>query len=115
MVFLALTLVGFISAASSHKEKALMRCSTVQDWLTHDDIFNLELTPIANRDTNDMILSFLRKSALADDPAHSVGERLRLMTGFEWICLKQARGSHSQKTNRASIEKLRTNCPSFHG
>jgi hypothetical protein len=56
-----------------------MRCGTVQDWLTHDNIFNLELTPIANRDTNDKILTFLRESALADDPAHAAGEkRLRV-------------------------------------
>ena len=56
-----------------------MRCGTVQDWLTHEDIFNLELTPIANRDANDMIVTFLRESALADDPANADGEkRLRL-------------------------------------
>jgi hypothetical protein len=64
-------IVGFISGTR-------MRCSTVQDWLTHDDFFNLDLTPIANRDTNDQILTFLRNSALADDPAHAAGERLRL-------------------------------------
>jgi hypothetical protein len=52
-----------------------MSCSTVQVWLTHDDIFNLELTPSANRDTNDKIITSLQESALADDPAHAVGEK----------------------------------------
>ena len=70
-------ILGFISGPSG----AQMRCGTVQDWLTHEDIFDLELTPIANRDTNKKILRFLRESALADDPAHAAGEnrpRLRV-------------------------------------
>jgi hypothetical protein len=66
-------IVGFISCGHQ------MRCGTVQDWLTRPGIFNLELTPIANRDTNDKILTFLRESALADDPAHAAGDkRLRV-------------------------------------
>jgi hypothetical protein len=46
---------GFISGAR-------MRCGTVQDWLAHNDIFNLELTPIANQDTNEKILSSCRRA-----------------------------------------------------
>ena len=50
-----LHIVGFISGAR-------MRCGTVQDWLAHNDIFNLELTPIANQDTNEKILSSCRRA-----------------------------------------------------
>jgi hypothetical protein len=56
-------IVGFISDTR-------MRCSTVQDWLTHDDFFNLDLTPNANRDTNDRLVRHYFGGQAADKYPH---------------------------------------------
>ena len=80
---------GYITSA---QQKWL---TAVQEWLTHPDIFNLELTPIANRHAHETIKKFLDESALAvasaaDDsasgaaqvpPQPSDGRRLRVDLG----------------------------------
>jgi hypothetical protein len=43
--------------------------SVVQEWLTHPDVINLELTPIANWHEHGTIKTFLDESALAEAPA----------------------------------------------
>jgi hypothetical protein len=61
-------IVGFITSAQQKWK------TVVQEWLTHPDIINLELTPIANRHENEKIKTFLDESALAEAPDAADGE-----------------------------------------
>ena len=65
-------ITGFISAEKQ------MYDYVVQDWLRHPDIFNLELTAIAYRHTNEKIRTFLDESELADHGDHHSAHGLRL-------------------------------------
>jgi hypothetical protein len=61
-------IVGLVAAPEK------IRSSALQEWLTHPDIINLELTPIANRHENEKIKTFLDESALAEAPDAADGE-----------------------------------------
>ncbi len=62
-------IVGFISST-----RQIFYC-VVHDWLTHPNITNLQLTPIANRHEHPMIKAFLSESALHDPCALGSGDQ----------------------------------------
>ena len=83
--------VGFISSARYISGLAM------HDWLTHPNITNLKLTPIANWQEHPMIKAFLSESALqdpcalgsGDQPQPAIrGRRLRVDLGADCAALE---------------------------